>query len=950
MKFIVFFIPLFTFSLTSFSAPKGKEAAINYTVKDGLPSNTVYCVEQDLDGCIWFGTDKGLSKFNGREFINFDIADGLPNNEVFNLVCDKKNRIWIHTLSNQVAYYSKGKLFTIQNTPILRYIIAEIGSVRDIFKDNRERIWVITEPFTCFIIDTADNLKKVNYFRYCDKFTCVTKNEKKVLFSTVSGTYRLNQQDKLIPISDKPANHYSEDIILMGNKLVERTYDNKLVFHSIDSTVPMLITGKDGHRLIQIDDNLLANRIVNNGLEIYNTSTGCLNQIILKEQSTSYIFKDRYSKYWVTTLGHGIYLFADLNARKLNNHKLEQVTCISNDEDIVYYAESGGDVFVYEKRTNLLKVVPPQSRELGRLMKIFSEISEKKLLLYDYGICELIKGKQRPFLPKIDAIGSFKNIYFIRGRYYFLCSGGIALYDKKLKHKKYYSDPKRYYTMCDYKGVLYFGTERGISIIRNKEIVDLEIENLNCSVSHLVEFQGSLYIGTSDRGLYKLLRGAEGFRAKKINSCSANSIKQLTVNRNTLFVTTNKGCFILDSAENLKAKISRLQGLLSGNLLGLALDSNKLYFATANNIVSIKRDQQKLVNVPQLNIGSVIVNQDTLYDKRSFHIRSNDKVIINYSIVSSLIEGEIKYYYRILNKEMEWSLASEDFFILNGLPAGDYKLEIYASIDDIEKTSIKSIHILVDPRFWETALFKGALFLAILLLVFFGIRSYYRRIAIRLNAEHVKNNLINELQLKNWQNRFNPHFIFNSLNVIIYFFKLKDYDKGVKFIEQYSDVLRYTVDNSEKLLTSLKTELLNLKKYFEVEKTKKSLNANLQIVVRNENELEPVYIPTFFLQLVVENSIKHGIQAMENGIVKIDVSVTKEEVRCVVSNNGVGLDEVLSSSTGIGLKLIDDKINLLNELLGANFTYHIENINDYHGHVIGVQNIFVFPYLDTDEI
>ena len=56
------------------------ETTVNYTVEDGLPSNTIYAIEQDSLGYIWLGTNKGLSRFDGSEFINYSEEDGLQDN------------------------------------------------------------------------------------------------------------------------------------------------------------------------------------------------------------------------------------------------------------------------------------------------------------------------------------------------------------------------------------------------------------------------------------------------------------------------------------------------------------------------------------------------------------------------------------------------------------------------------------------------------------------------------------------------------------------------------------------------------------------------------------------------------------------------------------------------------------------------------------------------------
>ncbi|HZJ74287.1 MAG TPA: two-component regulator propeller domain-containing protein, partial [Perlabentimonas sp.] len=55
----------------------------HYTIKDGLPNNTIHGILEDVEGDLWISTNKGLSKFfkNEGKFLNFNSADGLQSNE-----------------------------------------------------------------------------------------------------------------------------------------------------------------------------------------------------------------------------------------------------------------------------------------------------------------------------------------------------------------------------------------------------------------------------------------------------------------------------------------------------------------------------------------------------------------------------------------------------------------------------------------------------------------------------------------------------------------------------------------------------------------------------------------------------------------------------------------------------------------------------------------------------
>ncbi len=76
-----------------------------YSVRDGLPGSTVYSTLQDKNGFIWFATNLGVSRFDGRTFRNFSRQDGLPDTEVMKLFLDSRNRVWCTTFAGIPAVF-----------------------------------------------------------------------------------------------------------------------------------------------------------------------------------------------------------------------------------------------------------------------------------------------------------------------------------------------------------------------------------------------------------------------------------------------------------------------------------------------------------------------------------------------------------------------------------------------------------------------------------------------------------------------------------------------------------------------------------------------------------------------------------------------------------------------------------------------------------------------------
>ena len=92
---------------------------LHYDLKDGLNGLTIYTETQDKDGFMWFGTDGGLSRFDGTHFKNFTTTDGLPDNEVLKLYVDSKNRMWIISFSHAICFYNNGKIHNSKTIPWL---------------------------------------------------------------------------------------------------------------------------------------------------------------------------------------------------------------------------------------------------------------------------------------------------------------------------------------------------------------------------------------------------------------------------------------------------------------------------------------------------------------------------------------------------------------------------------------------------------------------------------------------------------------------------------------------------------------------------------------------------------------------------------------------------------------------------------------------------------------
>ncbi|MBL4613561.1 MAG: hypothetical protein JKY27_01620 [Magnetovibrio sp.] len=75
----------------------GKDEWTSLTTKDGLAGNIVYAIAQEPDGTLWFGTNRGASRFDGETWTTFDMSTGLTGANVFAIEIDQNNDVWLGT-------------------------------------------------------------------------------------------------------------------------------------------------------------------------------------------------------------------------------------------------------------------------------------------------------------------------------------------------------------------------------------------------------------------------------------------------------------------------------------------------------------------------------------------------------------------------------------------------------------------------------------------------------------------------------------------------------------------------------------------------------------------------------------------------------------------------------------------------------------------------------------
>lgn len=202
--------------------------------------------------------------------------------------------------------------------------------------------------------------------------------------------------------------------------------------------------------------------------------------------------------------------------------------------------------------------------------------------------------------------------------------------------------------------------------------------------------------------------------------------------------------------------------------------------------------------------------------------------------------------------------------------------------------------------------------------------------------EEEKNKRTFELALI--QQQIKPHFLYNSLDIILKLSQLGQSRKAQKVTMRLADYYKHSLSGGADIVT-VKDELQITKDYLELQKMRYSDILDYEINMTHVNENR--YIPKLTLQPLVENAIYHGLKnKSESGTVKIYDEETSHAYYIVVSDNGLGMledvykklvsnledrvfDHNLKMNEGFGMSNVHHRLKLF---LGETYGLEIETL------------------------
>jgi sensor histidine kinase YesM len=166
-----------------------------------------------------------------------------------------------------------------------------------------------------------------------------------------------------------------------------------------------------------------------------------------------------------------------------------------------------------------------------------------------------------------------------------------------------------------------------------------------------------------------------------------------------------------------------------------------------------------------------------------------------------------------------------------------------------------------------------------------------------------------ENQLYYLKGQINPHFLFNSINVL-YSLAIEEKKEVTNAILQLSDILRYVIYDANAAQITIKKEIELLTNYIEFEKNRHVQDSTITFDCKVDEDLE-VY-PMLLLPLL-ENSFKHGLKSgVKNPYIDVKLTAKNKKIDFVISNN---FQEIANATAkeehGIGLKNIQENLSII---------------------------------------
>lgn len=976
IKRLLLFICLFSATSFGTSVFSQEYSYVHYDVKDGLAGSTVYCMVQDKDGFMWFGTETGLSRFDGTHFKNFYTSDGLPDNEIIRLFTDSKKRVWIVPFRISLAYYQNGRIHNQQNDSLLKKInlTSEVVSI----VENNAGDVLIQEVYGWHLIQASGKLIEKTYNKDTIWFLKTGLNKKNgfrfgIIIKDKGFCFAdLDQYERYMKLKNDSAGANYHGTIYISPKVetFRATKDSLRLIYAKDSSRQNILLPKGFMSFTEINDSIIAFNSLS-GVFLFNVNQRRITTSFFQNQTVNAIAEDMEDNFWFSIFGKGVYRLGSTNIVNYSFKtyrdnsavyaikKIDSGIYVGTDNFFLWKIDAKGGKKIYRK-------VNAGFSTQGRVTCIFKGGGDSLLLGTDQGLSLLANRKIESVLPiapykgtAIKTITGNNGILTISTN---LLAFRIRLKDLSLLEDRIWNT--RATCACEKNDTFYIGMLDGLYAVDKKANIIFLGNKFNLFRSRIMAIaehpDGSLWIATSGNGLIRYKNGRITAHITMNEGLTSDICRNILVAAGHIWAGTDRGLnkiIPVDTGFQV-TNYTTADGLKSDMINTIEVEGKKIWVGTPEGLTYFDEDEMSKKSDCRLVITNINISSNKLlFDTAGFRLAHKDNNIqFDFVGISYKSGGDIIYNYKLSGLDTSWKTTRETFLSYPSLPSGEYQLQLFA----VNKFGVKSdqaqIRFVVEKLLWQKLWFQALVLLFAISLAW--LIAYLRIRKLKMNAEQkmILTKKVAELEQMALKSQMNPHFIFNSLNSIQQYVIDKDILGANEFITQFSRLIRLTLDISSKLSISLDEELIYISTYLELEKKRFENKFMYQIVVGVNVDTLDFFIPPMILQPYIENAIRHGMRYRNDNDGRILISISKNEeyLICSIEDNGIGRKRAMQLKSSVpieyqskGMTLTAKRIEIFNTMHPESILVDINDLENDRQEPSGTRITIYFPLQGT---
>ncbi len=475
---------------------------------------------------------------------------------------------------------------------------------------------------------------------------------------------------------------------------------------------------------------------------------------------------------------------------------------------------------------------------------------------------------------------------------------------------------------------LYVSASDGVFVsCHGKEKKKITYDHEDIFPNSLCYHSGKVYASTKNDGLLVIEEDKVSSVILPIADGRTEELKKVIIHNNTIVGNSANGLFQFNMDGKLLRSVHASFRFTGKKIMDFSFGGDDLWVSHSGGVqkVSLELDKSN-IDIPPIRIDKILVNDNEVSNLHTGDLKSNERKIT--FIVSSPTlrnRGNVHYKYRLTGYETTWNVNNYQFnrITYNALAPGTYSLEVMAVNQGKYSKTIRYLFTIARPLYLRWYFILGCVILFILAVLF-----VYRW---QLSIQRKKSEQINELNVSKLtaiQSQMNPHFIFNSLNSIQDLILKGDVEKSYSYIATFSNLVRRTLNYSDKDFIDFEQEIKLLELYLSLEKLRFKRDLTYSI---ETNGIVDIQIPPMLIQPFIENALAHGLLHLE-GEKKLRISFALNDVlTCIVEDNGVGRDRSKTIAQRSGHEsfsgnAIHKRFEILSSALGGCFNYFYEDL------------------------